>query len=157
MGRRRRDDGVEGLIGLIAVLLFLFGTVIIAFLKALLVVLLVVAGTALFCFVLYRIGRTLWKRQLDSGACLPSIDWSLPTVSKFNNRWVDIRYPEFTAPSPSPVPRVVGTSGAWKDVLGKLGQFPCLRSASGPRDLQQRVSACAFADVLKHFLALHST
>jgi hypothetical protein len=32
MGRRRRDDGVEGLIGLIAVNLFLFGTVIIAFL-----------------------------------------------------------------------------------------------------------------------------
>ena len=151
MGIRRRDDGSEGLIGLIAVILFLFGTVIIAFLKALLVVLLVVAGTALVCFVLYRIGRTLWKRQLDTGAYLPSIDWSLPTVSKFNNRWVDIRYPEFTAPSPAPVPRVIGTSGAWKDVLGKLGQFPCLRSASGPRDLQQRVSACEAAapDILR--------
>jgi hypothetical protein len=151
MGRRRRDDGLEGLIGLIAVILFLFGTVIIAFLKALLVVLLIVAGTALVCFVLYRIGRTLWKRQLDTGAYLPSIDWSLPTVSKFDNRWLDIRYPEFTAPSPAPVPRVIGTSGAWKDVLGKLGQFPCLRSASGPQDLQQRVSACEAAapDILR--------
>jgi Flp pilus assembly protein TadB len=90
MGRRRRDEGLEGLIGLIAVILFLFGTVIVAFLKALLVVLLIVAGTALVCFVLYRTGRTLWKRQLDSGAYLPSIDWSMPAVSKFDTHWVDM-------------------------------------------------------------------
>jgi hypothetical protein len=151
MGRRRRDDGVEGLIGLIAVILFLFGAVIIAFLKVLLVVLLIVAGTALVCFVLYRIGRNLWKRQLDIGVYLPSIDWTLPTIPSLDTRWLDIRYPEFSASSQVPAPHVIGTSGAWKDVLGKLEQFPWPRRASGPRDLQQRVSACeaAAADILR--------
>jgi hypothetical protein len=52
MGRRRRDDGLEGLIGPIAVILFLFGAVIIAFLKLLVLVLLVGAGAALACLLL---------------------------------------------------------------------------------------------------------
>ena len=151
MGRRRRGDGFEELIGPLAVILFLFGTVIIAFLKALLLVLFIVAGTALTCFLLYRLGRIVWKRQLDIEAYLPNIDWSLPTIPSFDTRWIDIRYPEFSAPSPVPAPHVIGTSGAWKDVLGNLAQFPALRSASGPRDLQQRVSACeaAAADILR--------
>jgi len=147
MGRRRRDDGFEGLIGLIAVSLFLFGTVIIAFLKALLLVLLIGVGTAIACFLLYRLGRALWERQLDIDAYLPGIDWTLPAIPSFDACWVVIRYPEFSAPSQVPVPRVIGTSGAWKDVLAKLDGFPALRSASGPRDLQKRVSACEAATV----------
>jgi hypothetical protein len=151
MGRRRRDADLEALIAPIAVILFLFGAVIIAFLKVLLVVVLSLAGTALACFLLYRIGRNLWKRQLNIEAYLPSIDWTWPAIPSLDSRWLGIRYPEFSAPSHVSVPHVIGISGAWKDVLGKLEQFPCLRSASGPQDLQQRVSACeaAAADTLR--------
>jgi hypothetical protein len=151
MGRRRRRDGFEELIGPFAVLLFLFGAVILAFLKALLLIVLIVAGTALAGFLLYLIGRTLCKKLLGIEAYLPSIDWTLPAIPSLDSRWLGIRYPEFPPPSHVPAPHIIGTSGAWKDVLGKLEQFPCLRSASGPRDLQQRVSACeaAAADILR--------
>ena len=151
MGRRRRDDGIEGLIILIAVILLLFGAVIIAFLKVLLLTVLIVGGTALVCIVLYHLGRIVWKKQIDIEAYLPGIDWSLPVIPNFDTRWADIRYPEFSVPNQVPAPHVIGTSGAWKDVLGMLEQFSCLRSASGPRDLQQRVSACeaGAADILR--------
>jgi hypothetical protein len=116
---------------------------------------LIVAGTALVCFVLYHLGRKLWKKQLDIEAYLPSIDWSSPAMPSFNTRWADISYPEFPVPSEVPAPHVIGTSGAWKDVLGMLEQFSCLRNATGPRDLQQRVSGCeaAAADILRKALA----
>src|ERR1019366_8602067 len=80
-------------------------------------------------------------------AHLPGIDWTLPAIPSFDDCWVVIRYPEFSAPSQVPGPRVIGTSGAWKDVLGKLEGFPALHSASEPRDLQQRVSTCEAAKV----------
>jgi hypothetical protein len=117
----------------------------------LLLIVLIVGGSALVCFVLYHLGRILWKKQLDIEAYLPDIDWSLPAIPNFDTRWADIRYPEFSVPSQMPAAHVIGTSGAWKDVLGMLEQFSCLRSASGPRDLQQRVSACeaAAAEILR--------
>jgi hypothetical protein len=46
MGRRRRGDDFEGLVGPIAVILFLFGAVIIAFLRALLLAVLIGGGLA---------------------------------------------------------------------------------------------------------------
>ena len=151
MGRRRRSDDFGGLIGPTAVILFLCGAVIIAVLKVLLLVLLVCAGTGLACFLLYRLGRNLWERHLDIWAYLPSIDWTLPAIPSFGTGWVHIGYPAFSAPNHVAVSHVIGTSGAWKDVLGKLDPFPALRSASGPPDLQRRVLACeaATANILR--------
>jgi hypothetical protein len=156
MGRRRRGDDFEGLVGPIAVILFLLGAVIIAFLRALLLAVLIGGGSALACFLLYRLGRRLWERQLDIETYLPRIDWSLPAIPSFGTGWVDIRYPEFSTPSPVLISHVIGTSGAWKDVLVDLARFPALRNTSGPEDLRQRVSACeaAAADMLRQASAV---
>ena len=145
MRRRRRNDDFEGLVGPIAVLLFLFGAVIVAFLKALLVIALIAGAVVLVCFLLYRLGRRIWERQLDVEAYLPRIDWALPAIPSFDSTWAVVPYPEFPAANNAPVSHVIGTSGAWKDVVEKLKRFPTLRSASGPRDLQQRVAACEAA------------
>ncbi len=156
MPRRRRDDDWEGLAGPIAILVVLFGAAIIAFLKALLLILLIGGVAALICFLLYRIGRSLWARQMDMEGYLPSIDWSLPTIPSFDSVWVDIRYPEVPFPAHcAPPPNVIGASGAWKAVLGKLERFPALRGASSPGDLEHRISACeaATADILRQTCA----
>jgi len=140
VGRRRNDD-LEGLIGPIAVLLFLFGAAIIAFLKALVLVALICGGLALVGFVIFRLGRRFWERQLDVEAYLPSIDWTLPSAATFDSTWVRLQYPEFPITTHAAADNVVGTSGAWKDVVRKLERFPTLRSASSPQELQQRVAA----------------
>lgn len=158
MGRRRRDDDLTGLIGPIAILLFLFGAAILTFLKALVVLVLIVGGVALVGFLIYRLGRHLWERQLDTQAYLPRIDWTSRSVPTFDGAWMAVRYPEFPSGSrPSP-PHVIGTSGAWKDVIEKLKPFPTLRSASGPRELQQMISGCegAVPDILRSALT-HAT
>jgi Skp family chaperone for outer membrane proteins len=154
MGRRRQSDDLEGLVALIALALFCFGAVIIAFLKMLLLVFLIGGATVLATFLLYRLGRAVWERQLDIEAYLPSIDWSLPVVPGFDSSWVVIRYPEFPAVSPTGSSNIIGSSGAWKDVLAMLQGFPALRGASGPLDLQQRVAACkaVTADILREAL-----
>jgi hypothetical protein len=133
MGRRRRRDDFEELIGPLAVLLFLFGAVILAFVKALLLIVLIVAGIALAGFLLYLSGRTLCKKLLGIEAYLPSIDWTLPAIPSLDNRWLGIRYPEFPAPSHVPAPHIIGTSGAWKDVLRALEGFPCSAKPTPPR------------------------
>jgi hypothetical protein len=155
MGRRRREDDLEGLITAIVIFLFLFGAVIIAFLKMLLLIFVIGGGTVLACFLLYRLGRKVWERQLDIEACLPRIDWSLPLAPSFDIGWVDIRYPEFPAVRSPGSSHIIGSSGAWKDVLAMLQGFPALRGASGPLDLQRRVAACkaATADILRDALA----
>ena len=155
MGRRRREDGIEGLIGVIAVILFLFGAVIIAFLKMLLLVLLIGVATVLAGFLLHRLGRKVSEKQLDIEAYLPRIDWSLPLAPSFDIGWVDIRYPEFPAVRSPGSSHIIGSSGAWKDVFAMLQGFPALRGASGPLDLQRRVAACksATADILREALA----
>jgi len=145
MGRRRRDDDLSGLIGPIAILLFLFGATILTFLKALVVIVLIVGGIALLCFLVYRLGLHLWERQLDVQPYLPRIDWTSRPAPNFDVNWVVLRYPEFPQGSLASTPQIIGTSGAWKDVLEKLQPFPTLRTASGPRDLQQRVTACEAA------------
>jgi hypothetical protein len=160
MGRRRRDDDFEGLIGPIAVILFLFGAAIVAFLKALLLVVLIAGGAALIGFILYRLGRSLWARQMDIEGFLPSIDWTVPAIPSFDSTWIDIRYPEVSFPAyHAPPTHVIGTSGAWKAVMTSLEQFPTLRSAFSPRDLQYRVSACeaATADILHQACATAET
>ena len=150
MARRRRDDDLEGLVGPIAVVLVLFGAAIVAFLKALLLALLIAGGAVLVCFLLYRLGRNLWARQMDVDGFLPIIDWTVPAIPSLNNAWVDMRYPEVASPAHhAPPPHVIGTSGAWKATLASLERFPTLRNSFGPRDLQYRVSACeaAAADI----------
>src|SRR5438034_1295506 len=122
MARRRHGDDFERLVGPIAVILFLFGAVIIAFVKVLLLVLLIGGGSALTCVLLYRLGRILWERQLDISPYLPRIDWTLPAIPTLDTSWVDIRYPEFSSPSRVPIPHVIGTSGAWKEVIGNLAR-----------------------------------
>ena len=156
MGRRRRNDDFGGLIGLIAVILVLFGAAIVAFLKALLLVLLIGGGAVLGGFLLYRLGRNLWVRQMDIEGYLPSIDWTVPAIPSFDSAWVDIRYPDVSSPAHcAPAPHVIGTSGAWKAVLVSLERFPTLRGSSDPRDLQYRVSACeaAVTDILRQACA----
>ncbi len=138
-----------------ALVLFFFGAVIIAFLKVLVLVILIAGATVLACFLLYRLGRKVWEQQLDIEAFVPRIDWSLPVEASFITGWADIRYPEFPAVSPPGSSHVIGSSGAWKDVLAMLQGFPALRYASDPRDLQQRVASCktAAADILRRTLA----
>jgi len=155
MARRRRDEGFDGLIGPIAVALFVFGAFIIAFLKVLILVSLIAGGVPLACFLLFRVGRSLWHRQLDIEAYLPQIDWTSLSVPDFDTAWAVISYPEFSPSNVELVPHVIGTSGAWKDVIGKSECFPALRSASKPRELQQRVAACeaAASDILCRMVA----
>src|SRR5579859_3660124 len=118
MGRRRRDNDIEGLIGPIAILLFFFGAAILAFLKSLLLIALICGGVALIGFVLYRIGQNFWSRQLDVEAFVPQIDWSLPAVPTFDSTWLRIRFPEFSLSNAAPGSNVIGKSGAWKGVVG---------------------------------------
>jgi hypothetical protein len=155
MGRRRQSDNLEGLVALIALAVFFFGAIIVAFLKMLLLVFVIGGATVLACFLLYRLGRKAWEKQLDIEAYLPRIDWSLPVVTSFDTGWVDIRYPELPAVSPTSSPHIIGISGAWKDVLAMLQAFPALRGASAPLDLQRRVAACKSAaeDILHQALA----
>lgn len=151
MGRRRRGNDLEDLIGPIAVLVFIFGAVIIAFLKVLLLSLLVVGGVVLVSFALYRLGRYLWLRSQDVSRYVPDIDWSLRPVPGLDSVRVDICYPVFPARKEVAAIKVVGTSGAWKNVLVLLDRFPCLRGAVDPEDLRARVAACdaAAADIFK--------
>jgi len=155
MARRRRNDDFEGLVGPIAIILVFFGVAIVAFLKALLLVLLIGGRAALVCFLLYRLGRSLWQRQLDIQEFLPNIDWTVPAIPSFDSAWIDIRYPEVSSPAQCAPPHVIGTSGAWKAILGKLERFPTLYDSLGPRDLQHRVSACeaAAAEILRQACA----
>jgi hypothetical protein len=136
-------------------LLFLFGAVIIAVLKVVLVVVLIGAGIALACFLLYWLGRKMWEKATDVTAYLPKIDWTLPPIPSFDARWLDIRYPGFPAPGEVAASHIFGTSGAWKEVMTNADRFPSLRSAAGPQDLQRRVSACEAAapDILRGALA----
>jgi len=151
MGRRRRDDDLSGLIGPIAILLFLFGAVILTFLKTLVVIVVIVDGVALVCFLIYRLGLHLWERQLEIQAYLPRIDLTLRSAPNFDGTWVVLRYPEFHPSNRPCPPHIIGSSGAWKDVIEKLKPFPTLRSASGPRELQQMVSACEAAGPVNSF------
>jgi hypothetical protein len=57
---------LEGLVGPIAIVVVLFGAAIVAFLKTLLLVLLIGGGAILVCFLLYRLGRSLWVTQWES-------------------------------------------------------------------------------------------
>ena len=151
MGRRRRGNDLEDLIGPIAVLVFIFGAVVVACLKVLLSILLIGGAAGLVCFGLYLLGRYVWARSQDVSRYIPDIDWSLPPVPGLDSVRVDIGYPVFSAKKEFAATNVVGTSGAWKDVLVLLDRFPCLRGAMDPEDLRARVAACdaAAADIFK--------
>ncbi|PWU09614.1 MAG: hypothetical protein C5B50_27045 [Verrucomicrobia bacterium] len=140
MPRRRREPDFETLAFLIVIALLAFGAAIIAFLKTLILVLVIGTAAILVCSLLFILGRKLWRKKLDLTSYLPNIDWDLPHLPTPATAWVSIQYPNFPASNHSFPPNVIGTSGAWKDVVPMLDRFPPLTNASSPADLRYRLS-----------------
>jgi hypothetical protein len=144
MSRRGREIEVEAVAGLAIVIFLIFGTVILALIKVVTVLLLWacllgIAGLAGYGF--YRVIRYKWNRQLNIEAHTPTIDWTFPSIPKVDTAWSDIPYPEFPDKTIRLPAHVIGTSGAWKDVLRMLVDFPAFKAAASPSDLKQRVKA----------------
>ncbi|HUS13127.1 MAG TPA: NERD domain-containing protein [Pyrinomonadaceae bacterium] len=150
MPRRRKNDDFEALALPLAAFIFLFGAAVLAFLRTILLIGVILAGAAVVVAIAIYVGRALWRRQTDIESFLPDINWEVPLpASRFRLHsggfLVNVIYPSFPeSHSPAP-PHVIGTSGAWKDVLVKTAMIAPLTSASTPRELKERVAACELA------------
>jgi len=145
MARRRQSDDLEGLIVPVAALLFFLGAAVLAILKTLLAIVAAAAIAALAAFGVYHLARRWWRDRTKVEDYLPEIDWRLPLLPVFDTTWLSLPHPGFPKVADVPAPPIIGTSGAWKDVVAGLDQVPPLRGASGPRDLLKRVAACEAA------------
>jgi hypothetical protein len=142
MGRRRSNDGIKAIAGLVFLVLLVFGGIVVTFIKlitSILAVILAIALLALAGYGCYRLGRYWWNRKLDLEAHMPVINWSLPNSQQVDSTWSDILYPKFPDKTIRTPAHIIGTSGAWKDVLRMLEGFPAFQTAASPSDLKQRV------------------
>ena len=98
MGRRRSNDGIKAIAGLVFLVLLVFGGIVVTFIKlitSILAVILAIALLALAGYGCYRLGRYWWNRKLDLEAHMPVINWSLPNSQQVDSTWSDILYPKF--------------------------------------------------------------
>lgn len=144
MGRRSKDPPLEAIAGLVFLVIFFFGAVVVAILKV--VATFLICGVLLFVIVLagygcYKIGRRWWTRKLNVDEFLPVVDWSPPTIPGIDAAWSNIIYPAFPHKEVKQAANIFGTSGAWSDVLGALEGIPAFQTAADPSELKRRVQA----------------
>jgi hypothetical protein len=146
MRRRRKDDGLEALALPIAFLIFFFGAAVVAFLQAIVLIALILACTALVGAIAVYLVRAVWRRQTAIDSFLPDIDWEVPAQLDQSDRLqIELVYPLFPQSNSQVPPHVIGTSGAWKDVLVKTEMIAPFRGVATPRELKERVFACELA------------
>jgi hypothetical protein len=157
MGRRRKDNSEE--IAILAVVtIFVLGAIIVHFAQIIIGIGIIVVSAwlaALCAFGLYRLGQKLWQSHLNVSAWVPDIDWNLPRPAQQGNQdWPKIAYPLLISPPVIMPSNVIGTSGAWKEVVKMQERFPFV-FATGPDDLKGKVAVLetAMPELIRQVMA----